>query len=386
MLANKGIKIALAAAVLAAMAAFGCGAENTGNDNRGGVTGGGAFSGGVAADGGGVAASGGLAGTAAIGGGSAGSGPVGGSVGPAPGETCASKEISTQPGIPKVDLVVDRSGSMLDFATYDSKWVEACDAVRDLVFPLTAQVAFAYHGYTWDFVAMGECPNLIEVVPAATNNADPLWQTMLNSPPPVWGSTPTGEALDAVADQIVAERAAGDNSSRTVLLITDGEPNGCGTGGGDGIAVTEAAAQRICNENIRLYAVWIGDLADPAVEAHMQNLADLGAGACMDPAITGTYYTVTSGPELQQVLMEVVTGVMDCVLQLDGKGVNPEAACADARSTVTIGGERLVCGDPNGYRLIGPTTLEFLGDACARLQGPEDLTVTAAFPCEVFIE
>jgi hypothetical protein len=82
---------------------------------------------------------------------------------------------------------------------------------------------------------------------------------------------------------------------------------------------------------------------------------------------------------------------MDCVIQMQGEGVDPVAACEDDRSKVVIvdanGVEQeLICDDPNGYRLVGPTTIEILGEACARLQGNEELTVKASFPCEVFIE
>ena len=296
-------------------------------------------------------------------------------------DICASKDITTKPGIPKVDLVVDRSGSMKKPATYASRWVEASDAVRELVFPLTSQVAFGYHGYTYND---GPCPELIEV-PAATNNADRIYQTMVNSPRPK-GKTPTGETLNAVVDQIVQERSNGDNSARTIVLITDGRPNGCDQGRDYGAASTEAAAARICNENIRLYVIWIGDLSDADIRAHMQRVADLGAGACKDPSQQGTFHTVTGGQELQNVLTQVVTGVMECVLQLDGKGVDPDTACSDPRSTVTISGQALVCGDPNGYRLTGSTTLEFLGEACNRLQSDENLIISATFPCEVFLE
>ncbi len=330
-------------------------------------------------------ASGGSAGGfAGLGGGSPG-GPGGSGGGLLPSQTCASTEITTEPGIPTVELVVDRSFSMNDpTPNGQAKWVEACDAVKEVVFPLTNEVAFGYHGYTFDSLAGWDCPTLIEV-PASTGNADALFQTMIDNPPPFLGTTPTAEALDAVADQIASARQSGDTSARTILLVTDGEPNACEGLGGDGIPRTEQAAERICNETIRMNVIWIGDLTSAETQAHMQRMADLGAGACNDASITGTYYTVQTGQELQQVLTEIVSGVLMCVLHLQGKGVNPDAACDDPRSSVTFNGRPIPCG-PNGWRLTGPTTLEFLGDACLAMQSDPTLIVKAQFPCEVFIE
>ncbi len=303
-------------------------------------------------------------------------------------ETCADQDITAVRSVPEVHLVVDRSSSMNEPASYDTKWVEACDAVKELVYPLTDQVAFGYFGYTWE---SGDCPNAVEV-PAVTGNADPLFQAMLNGSPPfdTIGTTPTGEALNVVADRIeqtMAQMGENDLTTRRVLLITDGMPNGCSmdavfSGAGPGTA--EGAARRLCQAGIEMVVIWIGEMASNA-GPHMQNMANLGAGSCNDPSIQGTYYTVQTGAQLQTILTDVVTGLLDCTVRLDGRGVDPELACKDPRSNVTLDGGRIGCGD-HGWRLLDPNTMQLTGDACTYVKDFQILNIQAQFPCEVYIQ
>jgi len=71
------------------------------------------------------------------------------------------------------------------------------------------------------------------------------------------------------------------------------------------------------------------------------------------------------------------------VVEMNGK-VDPGPACTDTRSDVRINGEPIQCGDPNGYQLLDEKTIEFLGEACNRIQEP-NAAVTAEFPCDVII-
>jgi len=75
--------------------------------------------------------------------------------------------------------------------------------------------------------------------------------------------------------------------------------------------------------------------------------------------------------------------VVSCVVEMNGK-VDPGSACTDPRSDVRINNEPIRCGDSNGYQLLDEKTIEFLGQACERIQAPNS-TVTAEFPCEVII-
>ena len=52
-------------------------------------------------------------------------------------------------------------------------------------------------------------------------------------------------------------------------------------------------------------------------------------------------------------------------------------------SVVTLAGQALVYGDPDGWTLKQADQVELVGDACSRVQaGEDDLDIT--FPCAVF--
>jgi hypothetical protein len=262
-------------------------------------------------------------------------------------------------------------------------WVVVFDALMlqpaGLVFEMQHDVAFGLTLYTDG----PTCPELIEV-PSAVSNYDAIWDPYFNNPPPFTGNTPTGESVNAVIDRIVAERNANPNDHRPryIVLATDGAPDTCvnpdDTAGG--MTLSEQAAQRACDENITLYVLWVG-APDPNVQMHLQNIANNGVCNANPPA---PYWEAGSEQGLRDALSTIMTNAVSCVVEMQGK-VDPTAACSDPESDVRISDDPLTCGDPNGYQLLNENTIEFLGDACTRIQTDLNATVTAEFPCEVII-
>jgi hypothetical protein len=51
---------------------------------------------------------------------------------------------------------------------------------------------------------------------------------------------------------------------------------------------------------------------------------------------------------------------------------------------VTVDGVPVACDDPNGWKLKGASTVEFVGTACANLQSHPAAQIRANFPCASF--
>jgi hypothetical protein len=52
-----------------------------------------------------------------------------------------------------------------------------------------------------------------------------------------------------------------------------------------------------------------------------------------------------------------------------------------AYGEVILDGEELPFDDPDGWRLVDPSTLELLGAACEAYKAADNPVLTAAFPC-----
>ena len=164
---------------------------------------------------------------------------------------------------------------------------------------------------------------------------------------------------------------------KLLVLATDGEPGGCSPRPQAPTIEVESEVSKAFNRGIQTYAISISTGTDIP---HMQRVANLGLGLAADAAVPAPVYTAKSEADLKLAFSTILTDVpRSCVFSLNGQ---VEAAGA-ARGTVTLAGQPLLYGDPNGWTLKRPDQVELVGEACASVRaGEDDLDIT--FPCAVF--
>jgi hypothetical protein len=173
--------------------------------------------------------------------------------GPVGSPNCAEADVSTSRLIPTVHIVVDGSGSMVDPYGGTTKWEALREALIDpsagIVAQLDDSVRFGLTVFQSIMMAdwmpgqplpMLGCP-ILTGPDAALNNYEPIRDAIAPITPV--GGTPTAEAMAAVVAKLQASSAAPDSDVgiQIVLLVTDGEPNGCGA-----ISIMDPAQLMMC--------------------------------------------------------------------------------------------------------------------------------------------
>jgi hypothetical protein len=315
-------------------------------------------------------------------------------------DACASTNVDFTSEVPNVLLLVDRSGSMAGAVMGGtSRW----EAVRTaLVEPTTgmvprlqAQVNLGLALYTGpdqgyvgnmdtvgmedpDYVETTTCPYLVQV-PIALNNFTPIdsaYRPLVirqNS----MGQTPTGESIEAALPALTGLDPIAFPGRKVLVLATDGEPDLCADGddevGGRMRSLEEV--QAAFDLGITTYIISVGD---DVGEQHLHELANVGQGLPADDPMD-RFYLANDAASLAMAFDDIINGVRDCVFTLDGmvKGDG-------ADGTVTVDGTALTINDPNGWRLVDPSTVELTGTACDLVK-MGDHEIDISFPCGVII-
>jgi hypothetical protein len=308
--------------------------------------------------------------------GSAGSGSGDGSV----RDGCVNVTLQLKKTVPTVVLLVDQSGSMTEGFSGGNRWDVLRDALMDaqtgIVARLENDVRFGLALYSSrdensDGVVEGACPLLTEVAVAlgnyqAINNiyagADPI------------DETPTGDSLRAVATDLIPMQSDGP---KVIVLATDGEPDTCEQPNPqNGQAESIAAAEFAHQNNIQTYIISVGE--GTVSLGHLQDMANAGQGLPVGGAQNAEYYEANNQAALEQAFNEIINGVRDCRLKLNGQVDASKAS----QGRVTLDGQPLGFEDANGWRLNNPTEIELLGTACEAIKtGDHDVRVV--FPCGV---
>jgi hypothetical protein len=118
-------------------------------------------------------------------------------------------------------------------------------------------------------------------------------------------------------------------------------------------------------------------LASTERQRFLQEVADAGVGfRSGGSAAPGVAHFAAAAAALPAAVEAAFASVRSCAFDLDVT-IAPDAA---AKGTVTVAGGPKTFGDPNGWRLVDGDTIEFVGAACAAIQGgPAEVRV--AFPC-----
>lgn len=321
------------------------------------------------------------------------------------GKTCADALVNAAKSEPVITLVIDGSGSMCETFGGGTRWSELRSALMDptagLVYQLQGGVDFGlllYDGGIDLLVVLtalagtpnpacagayaatrtGDCLTMRVAVPAALNNAaaiDAAYpQTELG------GSTPTNLAMREAMDMIIASQPPpGPDTMRKpqyVVLATDGQPNSLCTGGLGGdpmVQMNEVIAEvdRGLQAGIKTFVISLAQ--DPVLVAHLEQVAAAGG--------TGTMpFTPMSKDELVANLTAIIGGAIGCQIFLNGT-VTQGSECL---GFVEMNGFSIPCNDPNGWRLVNPSTVELVGQACTDFLNSPGAMVRAGFPCGVF--
>lgn len=301
-------------------------------------------------------------------------GSEGGGVGGNSG-VCAEAKITLDKQIPNVLLLVDQSSSMnADFGGSD-RWQVLRTALMTpatgIVSTLQAEVRFGLSLYSGRNGA-APCPELINVAPALNNFAtiDATYPVPTSA---IIDDTPTGESIDAARDALLALPEPGP---KVIVLATDGEPDTCqyfDSMPDEGRAVAIKAAQDAFQTGVFTFYISVGnDVSD----MHATEMANVGQGYPRNDPMQ-RFYRANSQADLADAFQTIVNGVRSCAFALNGMVKDG----AENEGTVILDGAVLPFGDPNGWQLSSPTTIELVGKACETVKDDNKHELSASFTC-----
>ncbi len=290
--------------------------------------------------------------------------------------TCASVEVGVNVQVPRVMLIVDRSGSMDDDFDGDSRWNTLRDSLLDPASFINRRQSAIHFGlalYSNSRDVAG-CPDIIFEPPQPDNYADidALWNMYTPD-----GDTPTGESIDAVRAMLPAEVLGGPDPV-VFVLATDGEPDTCADGDDttNGRRLSVEAVTNAYGAGIQTYVISVGT---GVAMAHLQDIANAGLGRMAgDP--DAEFWVVTDTAGLEAAFDGIIGGIGSCDVALDGM-LDPERAC---EGTVTLDGTPLACDDPNGWSATDESHIRLMGDACTEFLDGGGI-LRANFPCGVIL-
>lgn len=292
-------------------------------------------------------------------------------------EFCVDEGVNFGQSIPTVVLLIDQSGSMTANFNGQTRWDAVDDALFDpqngVVTQLESVIRFGLSLYTSvnGFENGGMCP-LMEEVPPMLDNAMAM-KALYDANDPI-EDTPTGEAIDVVVPPLVN---ALDDGPAVIVLATDGEPDTCDVPDPQtGQAVSVEAAANAYAAGIPVYIISVGnDVSD----AHLQDMANAGAGVGPnDP--DAPFYKADNQVALLDAFDQIINGVRDCKLALDGQLTEGE----EDTCTVNINGQPAPYNDPDGWQVNDPSEIELVGQACDSIQ-EGDVEIEIKCPCGVIV-
>jgi hypothetical protein len=289
---------------------------------------------------------------------------------------CARVQATVTPIVPTVVLLLDRSGSMsLSFDASRTRWESLREALVAPTSGVVPQLAQAIRFGASLFTTAGTtCPSLI-TVPPALDNTQAISSVLTNNGPGDF--TPTAAAVAAAAAGFPATAA---DEPRVLVLATDGEPTGCGTGSiGDEQRAAVLAAVRSAHDvqRVTTYVLSVGtELAD----LHLQQVANVGSGRPATAPLGGAnapFYRATSPDALVAAFRTIARRARSCTFTLDREVTPSMAAGGDVR----INGTEVPVNDADGWRLDDPRHVTFQGTTCELLRDLPSAAVVASFPC-----
>lgn len=302
--------------------------------------------------------------------------PDDGPPGMEPDTNCAAVHFTATKTTPSIQLLIDRSGSMLqDFnggTGTPKKFPTEQDALVGPTGVVTQLQQSVYFGAS--MFPSDTCPGLFSSAGGRKVMNQTAIADLLNTHPPVsTANTPTPAAIAAAVKDFV-DNPAPAGSPAVIVLSTDGLPNDCsGANGAQARKDTVAAAKDAFDKHIRLFLLVVGNQIDATFKRDLAN-AGQGVQAGQPDA---TAYTATDPASLSQAFQDIIRGVVSCDLKLDGGPVDPGDA---STGVVTLDGKDLTFGTDWNLDKDG-VTIHLLGKACDQLKMSPDPKVDAVFAC-----
>jgi hypothetical protein len=307
----------------------------------------------------------------------------GGGGGPPIDADCPAAHYTAMPTTPSIQLLIDRSGSMLhNFAdqnrsgpTDPEKYQTVQDALvgaQGVVTQLQDKVLFGATLFSAD--PNTACPTLKTTGRAMTNKT--AIETLIagNRPNPN-ANTPTPPSIDAVVADFTANKPP-QGSPPAIVLATDGLPNQCGSQTSTQ-AQSVTAAKNAFTHGIKLFILGVGTIQNAA--QHLQDMANAGQGVAQGQP-NAKAYTATDPTQLAAAFQEIIRGVVSCDLTLS----HPVNATNGQGGTVTLDGMNLTYGTDWTLDADG-LTIHLLGPACDKLKQSANPMVDATFACGAVI-
>lgn len=307
--------------------------------------------------------------------------------------SCAHAQVNVRRLIPTVQVVVDASGSMTEpmSGACATRWDCLRGALigdQGLITELQGTVSFGLTLFGGQIAKIEDgkvtevlnpmCPRILDVAPALDNREPIATRYDIARP---GGGTPTAEALRFAIDALPSPREQLESpiGPQIILLVTDGDPNVCTDPVATQYEPTEAQALRAQQKGIQLFALTV---ADDQNRAHLQRMANLGAGLAANAMPGAPFFEPNDSTELSEVLRSIVGDAVGCNVELEGT-VNAAHPGDECKGTVAINGAPLECDGTDGWRLDGKRTLVLQGEACERLKFDPSVILNADFPCDL---
>ncbi len=186
-----------------------------------------------------------------------------------------------------------------------------------------------------------------------------------------WG-TPLASALRGA---LQAQKASPVAGSRSVVLLTDGNPTSCDEAGvsNDIANVVAAAEEGVSGTLVRTFVIGVVDGARQAAKAEKLSPIAVAGGTKRFPGCEATndcFYAVTQGDfasDLQKALDQISLQAFDCTFNLPAASAETDAAKVNVTLTAS-GSSRTVARDAahqNGWDYLpGGTQVQLYGQAC----------------------
>lgn len=222
---------------------------------------------------------------------------------PVDGGKCISEEVKGEPVPLSMVILLDRSGSMTT-----EMWASATNAIRAFV-DRSEVIGMKVGLQFFPPISGDQCDgatyaNLSVAIAPLPDNVLPIQQRLAATSPN--GGTPMGAALDGSITGMRTWLANNDPHAGAVILVTDGDPSGCG-GGIDAVASIAASAAKPTNNDapVRTFAVGM----QGATFKNLDKVALAGGGS-------PKAFNVGGGAAAQQALLEALetirTGAIGC--------------------------------------------------------------------------
>lgn len=292
-----------------------------------------------------------------------------------PDPACPAVHFTPMKTTPSIELVLDRSGSMVKNKIGNQTRYEVLhNALTGTMGAVTAAQGNVYFGAALYAGDQSPCLNLSGfTAPRTLNNAGAIDALIANHVPDPMGSTPTADAIEKVTADFAANPPPA-GSTPVILLATDGAPNSCNGNGGTGPSINATSAA--FSAGIRTFIIGLAGLN----EQYLQDIANAGTGKTTGQAPRCTscsaFYTASDPASLVTAFNSIIGGVLSCELAISGR-VDPATANT---GTVTLNGMTLTYETDWVINANG-TAIQLVGNACNTLKNSANPVVDAAFNC-----